>query len=110
MHKVIPITDTPSTPSRKTQLDDATSAFYFSRLQREERIATILFKILEKQGVYSEKEDAYPCEDGCFPVADKLTAVTDVRFPLTNSVNLLDVAKELALYSVKDFAVRYGKL
>ena len=74
-------------PDRKTQLDDVMSAFYFSRLPREERIARILFAVLAP----GPKTDGYI-----------------VKF--TGPLDLLEIGKELAKYSVKDFAIRPGKL
>ena len=71
---------------RKTQLDDVTSAFFFSRLPREERIARILFEVLKHLGG--------PLENG------------QVEKP----EDLIEIGKELAKYSVKDFAVRPGKI
>jgi hypothetical protein len=60
------------------------AAFTFSRLPREQRIAQTLFTVLSSRGLtsdlYSKPED------------------------------LIEAAKELAEYSVKDFAVRYGHL
>lgn len=82
MGRVISITDTPSTPSRKTQLDDATSAFFFSRLPREERIARTLEYILGEGG---EVLQLTPSE-------------------------WLQFGAAVAPYAIKDFAVRPGKL
>lgn len=98
MGKVTEITDTPSTPSRKTQLDDVASAFYFSRLPREERIAQILYYILMD----------YVCihRDGGRLDPTKPLGLENITEP----EGLKEIATELAKYSVKDFAVRYGKL
>jgi hypothetical protein len=67
-------------------LSDATGAFYFSRLPREERIAKILFEILKKSGGPLECGQVEKPED------------------------LFEIGKELAKYSVKDFAVRPGRI
>ena len=97
MGRVISITDTPSTPSRKTQLDDVTSAFYFSRLPREERIAkTLLYVLASRNAARKPEASAEPVD---------LKAVE-----LIGVIDLLSVSEELAQYSVKDFAVRPGRL
>lgn len=68
------------------KLKDATAAFTFSRLPREVRIASTLFEILKQLGG--------PLENG----------------QVENASDLLEISKELAKYSVKDFSVRYGHL
>ena len=77
-------TSTISTP--RPTLVDATAAFTFSRLPREQRIAATLFEILKQLGG--------PLENG------------QVESP----ADMIDISSELAKYSVKDFAVRYGHL
>ena len=91
MSKIVSITDTPSTPSRKTQLDDATSAFFFSRLPREERIAKTIYWL-----VAGTLEPA--AEDARYFVQFK------------NYEDVMDLATKLAPYAGKDFAVRPGRL
>lgn len=71
-------------------LNDAVAAFTFSRLPREERIATILLEILRKHD----------------PTAVTTFTFTGVEGP----AQLLEIGKDLAEYSVRDFAVRYGHL
>jgi hypothetical protein len=66
-------------------LADVTAAFTFSRLPREQRIAITLLAVMKNNGMTSESVEN----------------VTETM-PL--------VAAELAKYSVKDFAVRYGHL
>ena len=78
-------------------LADATAAFTFSRLPREQRIARTLHNIIENYEGY-KGEKTYGLESH-----DKLLLAD-----LEN--NLLPFAEELAKYSVKDFAVRYGHL
>jgi hypothetical protein len=67
----------------KPVLGDAVAAFTFSRLPREERIAAILFEVLKQ-----------------------LEGTLEINGP----ADLVETGKELAQYSVKDFAVRYGHL
>lgn len=69
----------------KEKLQDATAAFTFSRLPREQRIARILSDILRNQS-------------------------RAIGVPGDGPEECLAVAEELAQYSVKDFAVRYGHL
>jgi hypothetical protein len=78
-------------------LADATAAFTFSRLPREQRIAQTLYNIVK-------------------PVL-RLSAIGAFEDRLDNQVliandwpDLIEIAEELAKYSVKDFAVRYGHL
>lgn len=70
----------------KEKLQDATAAFTFSRLPREQRIARTLFEILKQLGG--------PLENG----------------QVESHTDLVNIAEEIAQYSVKDFAVRYGHL
>ncbi len=77
-------------PDRKTQLDDATSAFYFSRLPREERIAKTL---------------QWACLGGM-----TLLESAQALLPFRDWSDLMEVATRIAPYAVKDFAVRPGKL
>lgn len=71
---------------QKEKLQDATAAFTFSRLPREQRIARILFQIVMRLGG---------------PLGSSQVESPD---------DMIDIAEELAQYSVKDFAVRYGHL
>jgi hypothetical protein len=66
------------------KLKDAKAAFTFSRLPRWHRIAITLWEIMQKNDFNS----------------------AEVNF----DEQIAPIAKELAQYSVKDFAVRYGHL
>lgn len=77
---------------QRSKLQDATAAFTFSRLPREERVANIIANILFANHVLPN-----------WPLTS-----WDVR--LTGEINLMSIGEELAQYSVKDFAVRYGHL
>lgn len=66
-------------------LADATAAFTFSRLPREQRIAITLFEVMKNNNMTAE-------------------SVANVQETMPA------VSAELEKYSVKDFAVRYGHL
>lgn len=76
--------DVISFDAKKEKVNDAVSAFTFSRKPRETRIFLTLLEIFNALKV-------------------------DPEAP-ANLINLGEVSKELAKYSVKDFAVRYGHL
>ena len=83
-------------PDRKTQLDDVTSAFYFSRLPREERIAKTMYEILTHEWCVLECNTIY--DNGA------------IVLKITSAEDLMSLAKSLELYARKDFAVRYGRI
>lgn len=76
---------------------DVVAGFTFSRLPREERIAKTLLAVL------ASRNAARKPEASADPVDIK-------NVDLQGPIDLLSVATELAQYSVKDFAVRYGHL
>jgi hypothetical protein len=67
-----------------SNLKDATAAFTFSRLPRAQRVAITLWEIMKDKGLDY---------DGA-RIEEQIAAISE----------------ELAKYSVKDFAVRYGHL
>ena len=78
-------------------LTDAVAAFTFSRLPREERIAKTLLGILASTNAAKKPE----------PTATD----ADIHNIALNGVfDLVSLGREIAQYSVKDFAVRYGHL
>lgn len=81
----------------KEKLQDATAAFTFSRLPREQRIAKTLLRVLAARNAARK------------PVAS--TQDVDIReVEISGVIDLLSVGEELAPYAAKDFAVRYGHL
>jgi hypothetical protein len=93
-------TTTPSKVSTRVPptLVDATAAFTFSRLPREQRIAQTLYDIVKPM-----------LRSSVIGVSEEEESINQVLL-VNNWPDLRDAALELAKYSVKDFAVRYGHL
>jgi hypothetical protein len=78
------LSSTESPVSGTGNLKDATAAFTFSRLPRAQRVAITLWEIMKDKGLDYDGTS----------IEEQITAISE----------------ELAKYSVKDFAVRYGHL